>query len=141
MKAWISRWGPAVLVMMLIFIASAMPASDLPDFGVIDTFAKKGGHMFGYALLAAAFFHALNGGRKLTGLQLVLSVCLAVMYAAGDEFHQSFTPGRSPSPVDVAIDAFGSLAGLAVWCRIRKRFPGIDRTAGSIKPEQPTPDC
>ena len=34
---------------------------------------------------------------------------LCVLYAAGDEFHQSFTEARGPSLVDVGIDTAGAL--------------------------------
>ena len=53
---------------------------------------------------------------------------LCILYAAGDEFHQSFTEGRGPSPVDVAIDSAGALLMwglLAILERIRKRAPGL----------------
>ena len=37
---------------------------------------------------------------------------VGVLYAASDEFHQSFVPGRSPSIVDVGIDSLGVLTGI-----------------------------
>jgi VanZ family protein len=122
MKAWIWRWGPAILVMSLIFVASGTPGSDLPRFGTFDMFAKKGGHMVGYALLSAAYFHALNNGRKITQWRFFIAILLAVLYAATDEIHQLFTPGRSPSIVDVGIDSIGSFIGLGLLCLIRMRF-------------------
>ena len=45
-----------------------------------------------------------------------LAVCLAALlsigYAALDEYHQSFTPSRTASVIDVAIDACGAVFGL-----------------------------
>ena len=114
--------GPAIIVMVLIFIASATPGSELPRFGFWDIFVKKGGHMLGYALLTAAYFHALNNGRSITRFQLIVAVCLAILYAATDEWHQSFTPGRTSSIRDVCIDAVGGFIGLALWCLIRNRL-------------------
>jgi VanZ family protein len=37
---------------------------------------------------------------------------LSSLYAASDEWHQMFVPGRGPSPVDVAIDSSGAFVGL-----------------------------
>lgn len=37
---------------------------------------------------------------------------VGVLYAASDEFHQSFVPGRGPSIVDVGIDSLGVLTGI-----------------------------
>jgi VanZ family protein len=133
MKAWIQRWGPAILVMAIIFAASATPGSDLPNIGAFDVFFKKGGHMLGYALLAGAYFHALNNGRNITRRQFALALTLAILYAAADEFHQLFTPGRSSSKIDVLIDAIGSSVGLGLWCLIRARF--LDPHKATVKQE------
>ena len=120
MKDWIWRWGPAVAIMVIIFIASATPGSDLPKFGVWDFFAKKGGHMLGYALLASAFLHGMNKGRKITKGQFIAAICLASLYAMTDEFHQRFTPGRTPSIQDIGIDTLGAALGLTIWNWIRR---------------------
>ena len=56
-------------------------------------------------------------------LDILAALPLCVFYAAGDEFHQSFTEGRGPSPVDVCIDSAGALVMwglLALWERVRK---------------------
>jgi hypothetical protein len=106
--------------MAIIYRASATPGSDLPTFGAWDFLVKKGGHMLGYALLASAYFHALNKGKRMTKSQFIQAVCLASIYAASDEFHQRFTPGRTASIDDVCIDTIGATIGLALWCWIRK---------------------
>jgi VanZ family protein len=135
MKAWIWRWGPALFLMLLIFIASATPGSDIPKFGTFDIFAKKGGHMIGYALLSAAYFHALNNGKKVTKLRFLVAVFLAILYAATDEFHQLFTPGRGSSIIDIGIDAIGSLIGLGLWCLIRIRYLVPANSADAVRPQ------
>ncbi len=121
MKVWILRWGPVALIMAIIFIASAIPGSDLPVFGSWDVFAKKGGHMLGYALLTIACFRALNS-RSILRSQFAIAVCLAGLYAILDELHQSYVPGRNASPWDVCIDVVGGFVGLALWCLVRIRF-------------------
>lgn len=42
----------------------------------------------------------------------IISMLVGVLYAASDEFHQSFVPGRDPSIVDVGIDSLGVLTGI-----------------------------
>lgn len=37
-----------------------------------------------------------------------------IIFASLDEFHQSFTPGRNPSVVDVFIDTIGALTGMTL---------------------------
>lgn len=41
--------------------------------------------------------------------KLLFSLLIGVIYAASDEIHQMFTPGRGPSLMDVGIDSLGVL--------------------------------
>ena len=107
--------------MVFIFGASATPGSALPKFGAWDLVVKKGGHLLGYALLSAAYFRALDKDKGFRPSQLFASLCLTILYAASDEFHQRFTPGRNASPWDVCIDTIGGLAGLTILCLARMR--------------------
>lgn len=43
--------------------------------------------------------------------RLLLSVLIGFLYACLDEFHQSFTPGRTPLFTDVLIDTLGVIVG------------------------------
>ncbi len=122
------RWGPAVAMMTLIFAASSTPSRQMPSFGGWDLLVKKGGHMAGYGLLAAAYLHALAGGRRVTVRLVLLAVGGALLYALTDEYHQSFVSGRHPSLVDVLIDTGGAAAGASLAALIRTRArPGRPR--------------
>ena len=48
----------------------------------------------------------------------LLASALCMLYAAGDEFHQYFVPGRAAQLSDVAIDAMGFLPAWrrCIWC-------------------------
>ena len=46
----------------------------------------------------------------------------ATLYAATDEFHQLFVPGRAGLPTDVLIDATGAALGLLVACSLMAAF-------------------
>ncbi len=114
-KDFFGRWGWSVLMMGVIFAFSSTPGKDLPNFGSVDYWLKKGGHMIGYGLLALTYWHGL-GRDKGRGW---LAWCLCVLYAVADEFHQSLVPGRHPSPLDVILfDSTGSL--IALWWVSRK---------------------
>jgi VanZ family protein len=79
---------------------------------------KKGGHMVGYALLALSFWYAMEWRSD----RRWLAWLLAILYAATDEFHQSFVFGRHPSVWDVVIfDNFGALISLWVASEFFKR--------------------
>jgi VanZ family protein len=131
MKAWIWRFGPAVAIMAIIFMASGTPGSELPSFGIWDIFAKKGGHMLGYALLAVAYHHALTNNKSTARSYFFIAFCLTVLYAATDEWHQRFIPGRNPSIADVCIDASGGFIGLALRSLLGLRFMNPNKRAES----------
>jgi hypothetical protein len=111
-KNFLYHWGVSILLMAIIFIFSATPATNLPNFGSFDYWVKKGGHVVGYGLLSLSFWHGLKLDNKL----IWWAWFLAVVYAISDEFHQSFVPGRHPSPLDVALfDATG--AAITLWIK------------------------
>jgi VanZ family protein len=104
--------------MAAIFIISSTPSVELPNYGFWDTLVKKGGHMTGYGMLAGAYWYGLGFDRKKDRLAWFL----AVLYAVTDEFHQSFTPGRHSSPVDVFLfDGGGAFLALAALSWVFKR--------------------
>jgi VanZ family protein len=107
----------------VIFAFSSIPLNDMPALGHWDTIVKKGGHALGYGLLAIAFWRGCEWRKGLFWLPILLSV----LYAATDELHQSFVPGRHPSPIDVGIDALGSSIMLALWAWFRAARAKNDR--------------
>lgn len=112
LKNRLLRWGPAVLMMSAIFILSARPSTELPDFGNWDYYAKKGAHAVGYGLLALTYWHGwgLERGKKW------FAWGLAICYAITDEVHQSFVPGRHPSSTDILLfDNVGAIVTLTLW--------------------------
>lgn len=136
MKEWILRWGPAALIMAIIFFASSTPRQDIPDFDSWDVVAKKGSHMLGYALLAVAYQRALSWNRSISRFRFIAAFFLSCLYAASDEWHQRFTPGRSPSVRDVCIDASGAAIGLELWFLWLKRSGNRMRQSEKNEPEQ-----
>jgi hypothetical protein len=122
MKRWLYRWGPAILIMGLIFIASSASGSSIPDFGSMNLFVLKGGHLLGYALLGAAWLHGMSGGGSITRSRVAAAGILVILYAISDEWHQSFTPGRNPALRDICIDTAGGFLGMACLHWARKRF-------------------
>lgn len=118
MKQIVFRWFPALLLMLVIFTFSAQPLSNLPYFGWADAIFKKGGHMLGYAMLAFLYWRGLTFNPE----RRWLAWLLAVLYAATDEFHQSFVSGRHPSIWDVMIfDNLGALLSLWLTSRMMKK--------------------
>ena len=118
MRTQNSKWLPALFMMLMIFWFSAQPGSDLLVFGWVDLIIKKGGHMIGDALLGLLYWRAFDFREE----KRWIAWLLAVLYAATDEFHQSFVPGRHPSIWDVVIfDNLGALISFWLVNQYRKR--------------------
>jgi VanZ family protein len=111
-------WLPPLLLMGLIYFASAQPSLD-SGLGWIDTVGRKLIHLGEYALLCFLWWRALRTVMPDRRAALVALV-VASLYAATDEFHQSFIEGRNGSPLDWAIDTAGAAAAaFAVSARRR----------------------
>lgn len=111
------KWLPAFTMMAAIFIFSSIPSSEMPSFDWADLLVKKGGHMLGYALLALAYLRAFDNDMP----KWKLIWLLAILYAASDEFHQSFVAGRGATVLDVGIDSIGAGLGL-LWAKKESAF-------------------
>lgn len=125
MQRWLFRWGPAILLMGLIFIASSTAGSDIPDFGIMNFVFLKGGHLVGYALLGAAYLHGMIWQRTISRSRAWTAGILVVLYAISDEWHQSFIPGRHPALTDICIDTAGGFLGISCLHYVRKRFLSV----------------
>lgn len=149
----LGRWIPALAWMSLIFMGSSdvLAANHTSRFvepflrwlftGIsqeriedLHFLIRKGGHVTEYALLALLFWWALRPLAVERHRVLWWAFTLATLYAASDEFHQSFVPSRGASFHDVVIDGCGAAAAMgALWYfqKLRGGAPLPDRTAGS----------
>src|SRR5688572_21203111 len=95
-------WGPAVLMMAVLFAASS--ASDTS--AVPAVFSDTILHLGAYAALGATVFRAFADARfaRLTPARAVAAVLFCIFYGVSDEFHQSFVPGRTPDVKDLIVD-------------------------------------
>jgi VanZ family protein len=137
LRAFLKYWLPVLFWMALIFTASADSHSSQHTMGfvgpllrwlfpkmssehveAIHLVIRKCGHLTGYAVLALLVWRALHLSKnslpewswpKVGGTLLVV-----FLYAASDEFHQSFVPTRTAHFSDVCIDTAGGAIGLLV---------------------------
>ena len=129
-------WSPAIIWMGVIFALSSIPGNDIPKVRVphIDKLAHIMEFLILDALLVRAFFYSflpdnIRHDRSdslnidifaLKNFNLAkavfLSIIVASVYAALDEWHQSFVPDRTPDIVDFSADVAGIIIG-AIICR------------------------
>ena len=141
-KTKIINWIPAIIWMIIIFMFSAQPASASNQLStgftevLIDTLGKimpfdieistvndivgqlnhivrKLAHFSVYLVLGILVSRAMvKNGFK--GNVFIISFLICATYAASDELHQLFVPGRGCQLKDVIIDSLGSFVGIVV---------------------------
>ncbi|MEW6319988.1 MAG: VanZ family protein [Acidobacteriota bacterium] len=113
-------WLPVVAYMAAIFYVSSLSEPPAPE-----QVSDKQLHFWVYGGLALVTLRALaRGGWAGVGAATLAGAWLiAAGYGVTDEWHQTFTPGRSPEWADVAYDAAGAGAALiaaGTWSIIRR---------------------
>jgi VanZ family protein len=79
---------------------------------------QDGPHFVGYGLVNLAFFYSWRQTLHRMAVKhwnlwrraSVLAVLCTLVIASLDEYHQSFLPSRTSSPIDVGIDLCGAIA-------------------------------
>lgn len=99
-------WLPPFLLMGIIFLFSAQPSLD-SGLGAIDFVGRKLIHFAEYGLLCFLWWRLLRTGAD-PGRAVLVAFLLSSLFAASDEFHQSFVEGRSATAADWAIDSAGA---------------------------------
>jgi len=136
MKSFLKYWLPPFIWLGVIFVGSTdiMSAEQTsrfvvpflrwlkPDISIetvvfIHFLIRKLGHLTEYAILAMLLWRGVYRG---TNLQMKMSILFllawlaAATFAVTDEFHQSFVPSRTASPIDMMIDICGAMIGLII---------------------------
>lgn len=116
-----------------LFILSSIPGNRFgpPPFSWADKAVHALIFTVGSFLLATGFFRLFGSSLLKTAIFAFIAM---VLVGAGDEFHQTFTPGRSGNDRgDLAADAIGALIGITC-----ARFLHGKRSA---KSPPPAPDA
>lgn len=103
-----------------------VPKISFQDIVSLHTLIRKSAHVTEYFVLGLLLFRMFRGGSaSLWSWRWPLfAVTIVVLWAASDEFHQSFVSSRTASAVDVAIDTAGGILAQCVaflWRRGRKK--------------------
>ena len=109
---------PLIIYWLVLLTATSLPGKDLPNLGVSD----KLEHFTAYFILAVILNLALIVQNKYSLLKLKSSIFTIIIigsYAALDELHQLFIPGRSCDIKDWAADFIAACIGVSVIFLIR----------------------
>ncbi len=148
-------WTAVILWMAFIFSMSAEPAVEsnktsggvaelilkifVPDFEEfssaeraemvdgIQHVVRKGAHFCGYTLMGILLCVAFSGHFERYRHVAPSAFLVGALYAASDELHQRFVPGRSGEIKDILLDssgvAFGIMISVIFILLMRKRAP------------------
>ncbi len=91
----------------------------------VQFIVRKCAHVTEYAILAMLLWRALRRGTSLkpeTPILFIVVWLVCAVFAASDEFHQSFVSSRTATLGDVLIDICGGFVGLAMcWAFATRR--------------------
>jgi VanZ family protein len=142
---WLARWWPALAWAVVISIFSThaftaentgriiipilhwlFPAAPKETLQLMHHIIRKCGHFIEYFVLSLLILRGIRAGRHGTRLAwAAVAILLVAGYAALDEFHQSFVPGRTAAISDVLLDTSGGITAQAVaalaalWFHVR----------------------
>jgi VanZ family protein len=150
-RSFLKHWLPAWVWMAVVFSASADTASMRHSSRILEPIlrwlfphlseerknfiiflARKGAHLTEYAVLSLLFWRGIrksstHDSPPWSWGQSGQAVLYVAVFAATDEFHQLFVPGREASVHDVIIDTTGGILGILVfqailagWARFKK---------------------
>jgi VanZ family protein len=148
-SGFLRYWLPVLIWMAVVFSASAdrqsyahsstlfepllrwlFPNMPGATIGELHHVFRKICHLAEYAVLAWLVWRAIrkpvkNDPRPWNWAEAGIVLVVVFAYAASDEFHQMFVPGRTPLFTDVLIDTSGGAAGLLLlWLRQKVLKPG-----------------
>ena len=145
MKSFLKYWLPLLIWVGVIFLGSTSlmsaehtsrlivpillwlkPGMSPKAIWIILVIMRKCAHVSEYAILALLLWRALRSGSTLfTKLPMLFGAVLlaCAVFAASDEFHQSFVKSRTPSVGDVLLDVVGALFGLLICASFARRHP------------------
>jgi VanZ family protein len=150
MKSFLKYWLPVLgwLVVTFIGSTSVLSVEQTSPFIVpfllwlkpgmtpqtiwgIVVFMRHCAHVGEYAVLALLMWRALRNVPVLrTKTVMVFGAALlgCALFAASDEFHQSFVKSRTPSVRDVFLDIAGAISGLLIGVSFAQRHAKYKRS-------------
>lgn len=110
-------WAPVIFWVAVIFTFSSLTTPKTSEFYWQDFLTKKTAHLIEYAILFILAYRGFKNSTVLSRQKIVLlAFLLVILYAASDEYHQTFIFGREGRVRDVVIDFAGAgMAWLAIW--------------------------
>lgn len=107
--AFVFRWAPAILWMVLIYYFSSKTRVSISGEFVLNFIFFKTLHILEYSFLYFLLFRGfyLSQKKSFNRKAYFYPLIIAFLYAASDEIHQTLVPTREGALRDVGIDVLG----------------------------------
>jgi VanZ family protein len=100
---------PLAIYWVVIFIATTIPVDKMPKLFIAQDKLEHFAAYFFLEILLALTFHFQNKSEFLKQKPIFFSIAVLIIYAAFDEIHQYFIPGRYADVLDWVADVIGGL--------------------------------
>jgi VanZ family protein len=114
---------PAILVALLIFTGSSIPAEKFPSLSIF--YYDKLIHFALFFVFCFFTHRAVMFQDRIPFLarnHIIVAMLFTVLYGILDEAHQALIPGRSPEVLDLIADSSGAVVcTLVIWLWLKYR--------------------
>ena len=86
----------------------------------VESIVRKIAHYSIYTLVGILLMSLMSTYKIKELDRIAISMIIGVIYAATDEIHQAFVPGRGPLVTDVILDSIGVLTGICIVLLVYK---------------------
>jgi len=111
LRFFLFYWLPPISLMTIIFFLSSRQSISVGKSYEVNFVTFKSMHILEYALMFFLLFRAYYRSFTIKNKSILffLAIITTLIYAAFDEFHQTFVPTRSGAIRDIGIDSIGIL--------------------------------
>jgi len=105
----------AVAAVAIRAVAEVVPeATVVVNPGLMNHIVRKGAHVVAYMVLGFLVLNAQYASGAIGVKSLAATMLICVLFAASDEWHQTFVPGRGGQMSDVLLDSVGAVVGIVL---------------------------
>ena len=109
---------PLIHSLLQKFLPGLAAQLTLSQLERVDFNIRKTSHVMEYLILALLAYRAIRADHpRFRSRHVLFPLLMGILYAASDEWHQSFIPSRTGVAADVVYDSFGISLGtiLSQW--------------------------
>lgn len=114
-----SELSSGIVEMVIQTLERIIPFVEL-NIELLHYVIRKGAHFTAYFILGLLVMTAIRQHDNSYYKSILLTLVICVIYAASDEMHQLFIPGRSGEIKDVLIDSSGATIGIGFYLLVSK---------------------